>query len=109
MVTGAETFSICAGPLASAVERRRSGLRNLLAMAKEASVGTFFLPETQGHVRVRNVVNAMRPGLEQQRVHDTRHVTGGTTAALRGHGMARVLRERGLIAVPGVALQAHLV
>src|SRR5690349_21935266 len=78
-------------------------------MAEEASVRTCLLSETQRHLCIRDVIDLVRPGLEQQRVHDTRHVTGDTTAAFGGRGMTRVMFEYRPIAVPRVALQAHLV
>ena len=84
-------------------------MRILVAMAEQARNRSFLLAETQRHLRVRDVIDLVRPGREQQRVHDTRHVTGDTTAAFGGSGMARVMFERPPIAVPRVALQAHLV
>ena len=51
----------------------------------------------------------MGSGFEQERIHDARHVTGNTTAALCVETMVRVRRHRGVTLKLRVASHAHSV
>src|SRR5262249_29160138 len=65
------------------------------------------MSEPQSHFCVRNVIDLMSPGLEQETVHCARHVTRDAPAGLRSPWMPGVKFDVGQEA--RVTLQAHLV
>ena len=76
-------------------------------MADEASIGTFFLAEARGHLRIRNVVKLVGHSFEQHAAHDLRHVASRTAAPL---GFGRMARMRfKFCCIRRVALKTHLV
>ena len=76
-------------------------------MADEACVGTIFLTEAGGHLRIGDVIQAVGHSFEQHTVHDLRHVARCAAAAL---GFGRVARVRlKSCCIRGVALETHLV
>ncbi len=78
-------------------------------MAKQAGVGALLLPESQGHVRVRNIIDTMCSGPKQQGFHDSRHVARDAAATVRFIQMMGVLLKRRLVLKLNVTLQAHLI
>jgi hypothetical protein len=76
-------------------------------MALEARNRTLGRPEAKRLFRIRDVVDLMTPGFEQQAVHDPRHVAGLAPAAVRSGAMMRVPLDT--FPAGGVALQAHFV
>lgn len=76
-------------------------------MAYQAGIRTLLLPETSVHAGVGNVVNLVRARLEQQAIHDFRHVTVHASAGVGGCGVMRMRADVGRELV--VTLKAHAI
>ena len=86
---------------------RREPFHGFIRMADQAGVGTLLLPEARGHLRIRNLIDSMRPRLEKYGGHGFRHVAGDATASLRRGFMPRMRFE--IAGIRFVALEAHLI
>ena len=84
-------------------------LRRFFGMAKEACIGAFGLPESLGHIRIRNIVNLVGSRAEQKRVHDARHVAGNALACFGTERMMRMRDQLRCVLELRVASGAHLV
>src|SRR5881397_402363 len=77
-----------------------------LAMTAQAGIRTVLVAESRRHRLVRYLVDLMRSGLEQQRIHYPWHVTRHATARFGPRRVPCVPRRR--LAEVRVALEAHL-
>ena len=65
-------------------------------MAHQAGIRTLDGSETGGRFGVGNVIDLVRPRLEQKRIHDARHVARDTAASFARGGVARMTFGLGL-------------
>lgn len=78
-------------------------------MAEQAGVRAFLLAEAQRHFRIGDVVNLVRPGAEQQAIHDPRHMAGNAAASLGIERMMGVSRCLDFLLKLSVTAGAHKV
>jgi hypothetical protein len=66
-------------------------------VAQQTGIRTFLLSKSLGHASIGNIVDLMSSRSKKNSVHDSGHVTGDAPAALGGHTVMSVRRERGAV------------